>query len=436
MPSKKAVTSCVGVGCGAILLLGVMAALLLLFVPRVRLPVREWACSLGHAASCDAAAERTHADVDEHARREERTDACSRGLEAACREVLEGTVFRDTVTADMADPLERICGDERLRKYGRMSIGGVACRRAGMERAEDPARAARLLEAGCRQGDAVSCFEAGKIADTAAARSFFEAGCATALQGGLTTADSAPLPLLLSAAAGGGFDLNGDAFATRARLDTRLHDIFAARSDRAIAIGFRSAHHSAVPLASIQEAADSASAAGGGPLRYVESVEEHLKAAEDCCTRVGRKPALVRLLSTWASRDIGVPGGPATPPRKIKHVDAVYPVIAHQARVQGTVILEYTIGADGRVGDVKVVRGVPLLDQAAVEAVRQWVYEPAVSGGVAVPATMAVTINFTLRNGAGAETAAGDPPGSPEKTRAPEAPPETGGGLPPPPPLE
>jgi TonB family protein len=89
-------------------------------------------------------------------------------------------------------------------------------------------------------------------------------------------------------------------------------------------------------------------------------------------------------------------GGDIKEPRKLKDVRPVYPDVARQARVQGIVILECVIGADGTVTEVKVVRGVPLLDEAAKEAVRQWVYEPTLLNGVPVPVIMTVTASFRL----------------------------------------
>ncbi len=92
-------------------------------------------------------------------------------------------------------------------------------------------------------------------------------------------------------------------------------------------------------------------------------------------------------------------GGQIREPRKIKHVNPVYPDVALQARVQGVVILEATIGRQGRVTAVRVLRGIPLLDQAAVDAVRQWVYEPTRVNGVAVSVIMTVTVNYKLGPG-------------------------------------
>jgi TonB family protein len=88
-------------------------------------------------------------------------------------------------------------------------------------------------------------------------------------------------------------------------------------------------------------------------------------------------------------------GGRIMPPRKIKDVKAVYPEIARSARVSGEVTIEATIGADGKVIDARVVRSIPLLDQAALDAVRQWEYLPTLLNGVPVPVLMTVTINFT-----------------------------------------
>jgi len=89
-------------------------------------------------------------------------------------------------------------------------------------------------------------------------------------------------------------------------------------------------------------------------------------------------------------------GGHIKEPKKLKNIGPVYPDIAKQARVQGIVILEATISPQGKVSDVKVLRGNPLLDPAAIEAVRQWVYTPTLLNGVPVPVIMTVTVNFTL----------------------------------------
>jgi len=79
-----------------------------------------------------------------------------------------------------------------------------------------------------------------------------------------------------------------------------------------------------------------------------------------------------------------------TPP-KITHVDPIYPEQARQAKVQGIVMVQITIGTDGRVTDARVIRSIPLLDQAALSAVRQWVYD---ASRVKAPLTLTVTVPF------------------------------------------
>jgi len=103
------------------------------------------------------------------------------------------------------------------------------------------------------------------------------------------------------------------------------------------------------------------------------------------------------------------PPTPPTPPAPVRvggNVDApvrttytapTYPPLAQAARVDGTVILEATIDAQGVVQDVRVLRSVPLLDAAAIEAVRQWRYRPTRLNGQAVPVIMTVTVTFSLK---------------------------------------
>jgi TonB family protein len=88
-------------------------------------------------------------------------------------------------------------------------------------------------------------------------------------------------------------------------------------------------------------------------------------------------------------------GGQIKPPTRVKDVQPVYPAIARSANVTGAVTIEATIGVDGKVADAKVVRSVPLLDQAALDAVRQWEYMPTLLNGVPVPVVTMVTVNFT-----------------------------------------
>jgi protein TonB len=90
-------------------------------------------------------------------------------------------------------------------------------------------------------------------------------------------------------------------------------------------------------------------------------------------------------------------GGQIRAPTQIRKVNPVYPAIAQSARVQGIVIIEATIGPNGKVQDARVLRSIPLLDQAALDAVRQWEFTPTLLNGVPVPVIMTVTVQFTLQ---------------------------------------
>jgi TonB family protein len=90
-------------------------------------------------------------------------------------------------------------------------------------------------------------------------------------------------------------------------------------------------------------------------------------------------------------------GGAIAPPTKIKDVRPVYPPIAHAAGVTGVVIVEARIGADGSVEEARVLRSIPLLDEAALNAVKQWRFMPTLMNGVPTPIIMTLTINFTMQ---------------------------------------
>jgi TonB family protein len=89
--------------------------------------------------------------------------------------------------------------------------------------------------------------------------------------------------------------------------------------------------------------------------------------------------------------------GDVKPPIKVKDVKAVYPPMAQSAKVQGVVILETVIGVDGRVDQLRVLRSIPLLDQAAMDAVKEWEFEPSTLNGVPVPVIVTISVSFTLK---------------------------------------
>src|SRR6185295_12826680 len=112
-------------------------------------------------------------------------------------------------------------------------------------------------------------------------------------------------------------------------------------------------------------------------------------------TAVASRPADVRPPHASPSEEApeGVRvGSGVQEPKKLKHVSPSYPDAAKRARVEGVVILECAIGPDGRITKVTVLRGAPLLAEAAVDAVEQWVYAPTLLNGVPVPVIMTVTV--------------------------------------------
>ncbi|RPJ56994.1 MAG: energy transducer TonB [Acidobacteria bacterium] len=84
-------------------------------------------------------------------------------------------------------------------------------------------------------------------------------------------------------------------------------------------------------------------------------------------------------------------------PQRTVYVAPIYPDLARAAKVEGMVILEAVINPDGVVRDVRVLRSVPLLDEAALAAVRQWRYTPTMLSGVPVAVIMTVTVTFRLQ---------------------------------------
>jgi periplasmic protein TonB len=91
------------------------------------------------------------------------------------------------------------------------------------------------------------------------------------------------------------------------------------------------------------------------------------------------------------------PGGDIREPVKVKHVPPVYPQIAINARISGRVVIDAVIGADGIVREARVLSGVPLLNQAALDAVKQWRYTPTMLNNVPVQVIMTVTVQFNLQ---------------------------------------
>jgi protein TonB len=79
-----------------------------------------------------------------------------------------------------------------------------------------------------------------------------------------------------------------------------------------------------------------------------------------------------------------------------RQVKPQYPPLARQARIQGTVKLTAVIAKDGSIQELQVISGHPLLVPAALQAVKQWQYNPTLLNGQAVEVVTQIDVNFTL----------------------------------------
>jgi TonB family protein len=113
--------------------------------------------------------------------------------------------------------------------------------------------------------------------------------------------------------------------------------------------------------------------------------------------------ALGLVAATAASQDatgVYAPGQGVLAPRILKEVAPKYTDEARDARIQGTVTLEIVVLKDGTVGDVKVTKSLDTvhgLDEQAVKAIKQWVFEPGQKDGKPVPVRVVVEMTFTLK---------------------------------------
>lgn len=83
----------------------------------------------------------------------------------------------------------------------------------------------------------------------------------------------------------------------------------------------------------------------------------------------------------------------------IRKITPTYPPLARQARIQGAVVMEAMISADGSIDNLRVISGHPMLVYAAVEAVKQWRYRPYLLNGTPVEVQTTIQVNFNLAGG-------------------------------------
>ena len=118
-----------------------------------------------------------------------------------------------------------------------------------------------------------------------------------------------------------------------------------------------------------------------------------------------RSAVLFMALFAWSTfpalaqsdgQGVAKPGSGISAPQVEKEVKPAYPGAALQAGVSGNVTLECVVNPDGSVGEVRVVQPVePSLDQAAVDALKQWRFKPGTKDGQAVPVMVTVEMTFT-----------------------------------------
>ncbi len=109
----------------------------------------------------------------------------------------------------------------------------------------------------------------------------------------------------------------------------------------------------------------------------------------------GTVPPTVTATASWDPpqrlRGVTVRG-----PQRISLPNPTYPPAAAAARIRGLVMLQAFIGADGRVTDIRVSRSIPALDQAAIDAVRQWQFTPTLVNGKPMATVMTVSVLFAM----------------------------------------
>lgn len=144
-----------------------------------------------------------------------------------------------------------------------------------------------------------------------------------------------------------------------------------------------------------------ATVATDGSVTAVRVVRGHpllVRAATDAAQRWKYKPRAsvidTRVVLTFGDGDVVPPHGQIKVARLIARREPVYPAEAMRAGVSGLVELIATVGTDGTVTAVRIVKGDPLLAKAAEEAVRQWRYEPCLLNGTPTASETRITLNF------------------------------------------
>jgi TonB family protein len=140
----------------------------------------------------------------------------------------------------------------------------------------------------------------------------------------------------------------------------------------------------------------------------VHAFDSHLivhslaESSTETAIAISLNPAVTQTLATTprvqvqsATEDIHI-SGEIQKANVVTQTPIVYPPLAKAARVQGTVTFIANIGTDGTVQNLQLMSGPPLLVQAAMQSVNQWVYKPTLLNGKPVPVITTIEVNFTL----------------------------------------
>jgi TonB family protein len=110
--------------------------------------------------------------------------------------------------------------------------------------------------------------------------------------------------------------------------------------------------------------------------------------------------AIAAASTSLAPQEIFKPGDGVTLPTPIREVKAGYTAAAMEARIEGTVVTEAVVLADGKVGEVTVIQSLDKeygLDTQAVEAIKQWLFKPGTKDGKPVAMRVSIEMTFTLK---------------------------------------
>jgi TonB family protein len=125
------------------------------------------------------------------------------------------------------------------------------------------------------------------------------------------------------------------------------------------------------------------------PARLIVGIRFAVETRQAVVVRIGAEPG-------YRTKPVLRAGGAIKPPTKVFEVQPLYPQEARDRQVQGVVVLDVIVAEDGTVKEVGVVQSIPELDAAAVDAVKQWRFEPTLLNGAAVPVQVTITVSFTL----------------------------------------